>query len=154
MDARTHSQTNLTPKGFLDIEWSSSVRRMQDTEIGSKHETFDTEEGKAMTIREEGGIIVFDANGPLLGVGEGKLATGPELNRLLQPRAVASYESMIKLAGIPCRFGSGFLDSKEVELCTMRLLAEETDAAAGPVRNLHTAIPRGKDVGGPDAQGE
>ena len=107
-----------------------------------------------MTLREEGDIIVFNANGPLLEVGEGKLATSPELNRLLQPRAVTSYESMIELAGVPCRFGSGFLNSKEMKLRTMRLLAQESDAATGPVRDLHTAIPRGKDVGGPDAQSE
>ena len=122
MEARTHSQTNFTPECLLDIERSSSMRRMQDTEVSSKHETFDTEEGKAMTLSDEGDIIVFNANGPLLGIGEGRLSKIPELNGLVQPRAIASNKPMKELTGVPRRLRSRILNPKEVKPCTMRLL--------------------------------
>ena len=77
------------------------MRRVQDAEVSSKHEAFDKEESKAMALRNEGDIIVFDAKGPLLEIGEGKLSTSQELNGLFHTRAIASNKPMIELTGVP-----------------------------------------------------
>ena len=103
MGARVNSPTNFTPECFFDNERSGTMRRVQDAEVSSEHETFGTEESKAMALREEGDIIVFNANGTLLRIGEGKLSTSPELNGLVQLRAIASNKPMKELTGVPRR---------------------------------------------------
>ena len=142
MGARVNRPSNFTPECFLDYERSGTTRRVQDAEVSSEHETLDPEESKAMALREEGDIIiVFNANGPLLGIGEGKLSTCPELNGLFQPRAIASYKPMKEFAGVPRWLRSRFLNPKEVKPGTMRLLTQESNTATGPIGNLHTTIP-------------
>ena len=57
------------------------MRRVQDAEVSSEHETLDPEESKATALREEGDIIVFNANGPLLGNRRGEAVDKPRTQR-------------------------------------------------------------------------
>ena len=103
MGARDHSPPNFTPECLFDNKRSGTVKRVQDAEVSSEQDTLDPEESKSMALREEGDISVFNANGPILGIGKGNLSTSLELNGLFQPRAIASNKPMKELTGVPRR---------------------------------------------------
>ena len=90
MGTRVNSPPNFTTEGFLDNKRSGTMRREQDTKVSNEHETLVPENCKAMPFGEECEIIVFNANGTLLGIRRGKLSTSPKLDGLLQPRAITS----------------------------------------------------------------